>query len=170
MTAPLAGETVLASHYPKVRVIKKAALESVTSSITPQDDDDFSVALDANKVYLIQLRAAPGGAAAGDVRVDWATTGGVAQLTARHCQGPALTVTDVQDTATRNAIHDLGTDVGYGTDGVRSGTLSEDFLVETTTAGAAGTLTCRFAQQSPNATATTMSASSFLIVTEIDLV
>ena len=70
MTAPLAGETVLASHYPKVRVIKKAALESVTSSITPQDDDDFTVALDAGKTYLIQLRAAPGGAAAGDVRVD----------------------------------------------------------------------------------------------------
>lgn len=169
MTAPLAGETVRASHYPKVRVIKKAAAESVTSNITPQDDNDLTVALDAGKVYLIQLRAAPGGATAGDVRIDWATTGGVAQLSARHCQGPALTTTDVQDTSMRTAIHDLGTDVGYGTDNVRSGTLSEEFLVETTTANAAGTLTCRFAQQTSSATATTMSVSSFLIVTEIEL-
>lgn len=169
MTAPLAGETVLASHYPKVRVIKKSAVESVTSNITMQDDDDLTVALDAGKTYLIQLRAGMGGATAGEIRVEWGTTGGVAQLTARHCQGPGVSTTDVQDTGTRNAIHDLGTDVLYGTDNIRSGTFSEEFLVETTTANAAGTLTLRWAQSGSNATATTVSPSSFMVVTEIDL-
>lgn len=169
MTAPLAGETVLASHYPKVRVIKKSAVESVTSSIVMQNDDDLTVALDAGKTYWIQLFAGMGGATAGDIRVDWATTGGVAQLTARHCHGPGVSVTDVQDTGTRNAIHDLGTDVLYGTDNIRSGSFTESFLVETTTANAAGTLTLRWAQSGSNATATTVSPSSFMVVTEIDL-
>ena len=157
MTAPLAGETVLASHYPKVRVIKKSAVESVTSSIVMQNDDDLTVALDAGKTYWIQLFAGMGGA-----------TGGVAQLTARHCQGPGVSVTDVQDTGTRNAIHDLVTDVLYGTDNIRSGSFSESFLVETTTANAAGTLTLRWAQSGSNATATTVSPSAVMVVTEID--
>ena len=171
MTAPLAGETVLASHYPKVRVIKKAANESVTSSTTFQDDNDFSIDLDAGKTYRIETFLSVSGATAGDIKVAWVLTGGVAQLSARHCRGPAVGPADVTATTIRDSVHNLTTTtISYGTDNATNSAIFEDFLVETTTANASGTLTMQWAQNGSSATSTTISASSYVVVTEVDLV
>jgi hypothetical protein len=171
MVAPLAGETVRASHYPKVRVIKKAANESVTSSTVFQDDDDFSIDLDAGKTYRVETYLSVSGATAGDIKVAWVLTGGAAQLTARHCRGPALATADVTATSIRDSVHNLvTTTIGYGTDNATNSSIFEDFLVETTTANASGTLTMQWAQNGSSATSTTMSSSSYMVVTEVDLV
>lgn len=173
MAAPLAGETVRTSHYPKVRVIKKAATETLSSSTTLQDDDDFSVDLDADKTYQVELHViATGAASPGDIKIAWAVTGGVAALTNRHSDGPAVGTTDATSSALMRAsgAHGLTTAVAYGTDGTNGSKIVEDFLVETTTAGTSGTLTMQWAQNSSSATATGVNGSSFLVITEVDLI
>jgi hypothetical protein len=168
MAVPLAGQLVRASHYPKTRVIKKAASESVTSSTTFQDDDDFTVSLEANRVYRIQVRLSVGGATAGDFKAQWVVTGGVAQYTARHCMGPGVSTTGAGDGSVRSSVHNLSTSVTYGCDGSSNGAVFEDFLVETVVGAAAGTLTLQWAQSASSGTATTMTTSSFMVVEEVE--
>lgn len=162
----LAGETALASDLSRVRVIKKAAGESVTSSTTIQDDDDFVVTLDAGKVYRIELYASISGATGGDFRVAWGVTGGVAQYTGRHVQAAATATTDTLNTSIRTSVHNLSTEIIAGTEAT-GGSHQESFLVETFTAGASGTLRLRWAQGTSNATATTLGTSSFMVITEV---
>ena len=144
MAIPLAGQLVRASHYPKIKVIKKNSLESVTSSTTFQDDDDFVVSLEASKIFLIHLFLVVGGATAGDIKLDWTVTGGVAGYTSRNCLGMAVAATNSADTTMRTTSHTLSTAVPYGIE-TSNGTIREDFLVETVTAGTSGTLTLRWA-------------------------
>lgn len=171
MTAPLAGEIVRTSHYPKVRAIKKAANESVTSSTTLQNDDDFSFDVLADRTYLVHLSAIVTGATAGDVKFAWALTGGAALLGGRHVQGPQLATTDVTATSMRSSgAHAETTSVSYGVDGSAGSTIVEEFLVETTTLGTDGTVTLQWAQQASSGTGTTMNANSWLTITEVDLI
>ena len=167
MAIPLAGQTVRASHYPKTKVIKKNALESVTSSTTFQDDDDFTVSLEANRLYLIRLFLVAAGAPAGDIKLDWTVTGGVAQYTTRQCRGMALAGTNSTDTTMRTSPHNLSTAVTYGVEAT-NGSIREEFLVETIVAGTSGTLTLRWAQNTSNATATSVSANSFMTIEEVE--
>ena len=167
MAIPLAGQLVRASHYPKTKVIKKNAQESVTSSTTFQDDDDFVVTLEASRLYLVRLLLAAAGATAGDIKLDWTVTGGVAQLTTRHCRGMATAQTNATDTTVRTVTYDLTTAVAYGVE-TTNGSIRETFLVETIVAAASGTLTLRWAQFVSNATATTVSANSFMLIDELE--
>lgn len=171
MVAPLAGERVRVGNYPKVRVIKKAASETVTNSNVFQNDDDFSVTLDAGKTYRIELCAVVTGPAAADVQFKWVTTGGAASLTNRHCIGPNAATTDVTATTVRsNGAPGLATAIVYGTDGTNGSRILETFLMETTTAGTSGTLTLQWAQNTANVTGTAMNVHSYLVVTEVDLI
>jgi len=171
MSAPLAGERVTVAQYPKVRIIKKAASESVTNSLVLQDDDDFSVTLDAGKTFEIRLEAIVTGAAAADFKCIWVVTGGVLALTNRHCEGPALAVADATATTMRaNGAPALSTTVGYGTDGTNGSNIRENFLVETTTNNTSGTLTLQWAQFALSATATQMNVNSYMVITEVDLI
>lgn len=171
MGAPLAGDRVRTSHYPKVTVVLKTANESVTSSTTMQDDDDFSFPLAAGKSYRIEAVLGVSGAAAGDIKVAWVGAGGVAGLSAtRYCLGPAAAITDASAATVRTQRANITTVIAYGTDGALQSAIREEFLVETTTSGAAGTLTMQWAQNASSATATVMCAGSYVVITEIDLV
>lgn len=172
MPAPKAGESVRASHYPRSRVYQKSGSESVTSSIVLQDDDDFSFTLEADKVYRIEVFLSASGATGGDLRLAWALGGGAAQLNGRACVGPGASTTTTADSgAVRvSAAHGLTTDLQYGLAAGANANVQETFLVETTTAGTPGTLTMRWAQWASSGTATTLTASSFIIITEVELV
>jgi hypothetical protein len=171
MSAPLAGERVTVSQYPKVRVIKKAASETVTNSAAFQDDDDFTLTLDAGKTYEIRLQAVVTGPAAADVKFQWTTTGGVLALTNRHCIGPSTGVADALATTMRsNGAPGFGTGVSYGTDGTNGSRIEENFLVETTTNNTSGTLTLQWAQNTANVTGTAMNVNSYMVITEVDII
>lgn len=169
MTAPLAGETVLASHYPKVQLIAKSADESLTSSTTLQDDNHFTVTLLADRVYMIDLYLGFRAATAGDIKTAWSISGGVAQKVARHVQGPTLGTTDVLATSLVARTQTITTAQPYGHDGSgNGGSIQEHFVVETTTAGAGGTLTLQWAQNASSGTATVVLSASYMVITEID--
>jgi hypothetical protein len=166
----LAGETILAEDIVPVRYFKKVATESVASSTTLQDDNDLAgIPLAANKIYLCQFYGAAIGDPAGDIDMAWALTGGAAELTMRAVTAPQIGVSDTTNTAVRIARNALSTRVPYGTTTSSVGvTICETFLVETTTAGTAGTLTLQWCQEASSATATQLTTNTFMIVTEIE--
>jgi hypothetical protein len=166
----LAGETILAEDIIPVRYFKKIATESVTSSITMQDDDDLAgIALAANKVYLCEFYGASVGATAGDIKIGWVAGGGAAALTSRAIMSAQIGTTDSTNTAVRIARNALATAVPFGTTTGSTGiTINETFIMETTTSGTAGTLTLQWAQDTSNATPTQLLSNTFLIVTEIE--
>lgn len=172
MPAPLAGERVRTSHYPKVRLVTKDAQETVTNSVTLQDDNEISITLEAGKTYLCRARIAFTGPAAADLRVAWASTGGITLSKLRSCYGPEAATTNTASTAMRaQAAGALDTQVAYGTDGGSSwGIAFEEFVVETVTSGAAGTLTLQWAQVTANATGTNVTAGTWLEVTEVEVI
>lgn len=163
-----AGGYVDAADFAPVRYKRKAANESVTSSTTMQDDNDIAgIALDADKVYLVDFYpSVSAAAAAGDVKFGWTTTGGVAGLGTRVCRGPQTGTTDATNTAMRVSRHNLTTAVPYGHDGSTTCAIHETFLVETS--AGAGTLTLRWAQNASSGTATTLSTSTYVVVTEVE--
>lgn len=168
---PLAGERVIVSNYPKVRVVKKSASQTITNSAVFANDSDFSVTLDAGKTYRIELYAVMTGPAAADVKLQWVTTGGVLSLTNRNCIGPNAATTDANATSIRaNGAPALSTPIVYGTDGTNGSRIVETFLAETTTNNTSGTLTLQWAQNTANVTGTAMNVNSYLVVTEVDLI
>jgi hypothetical protein len=166
----LAGETILAEDIVPVRYFKKVATESVTSSTTMQDDNDFAgIALAANKVYKVEFYGAAVGDVAGDIKIGWVVGGGCTALTSRAIMSAQIGTTDSTNTAVRIARNAVATVVPFGTTTSSTGvTITETFLVETTTSGTAGTLTLQWAQNSSNAVSTDLLSNSFMIVTEIE--
>ncbi len=168
--AVYAGQVITAADTPKKpSYIVKASTESVTSSTTLQDDNDIVFSLDADKVYRIELRAAATGATGGAIKTAWAVTGGAAQLTQKCCIGAGVTATSVGDGGqVRTSWHAVTTAVSYGTDGSSTSAVTETFLVETTTAGTAGTIKLQWAQIASSGTATTLTTSTFAICEEVE--
>jgi hypothetical protein len=169
--AVYAGQVITAADAPaKPQYIVKASAENVTSSTTLQDDNDIVFSLDANKVYEVRLHASASGATAGDIKTAWAVTGGAAQLTLRECIGPGTAVTDVTASATiRVSRHSLTSSVSYGVDGTAvTSAIAERFLIETTTAGTAGTVKLQWAQNASSGTATTLSTSTYAVCEEVE--
>src|SRR5215207_5476939 len=149
MTAVLAGEDVKASHIKMVKTRNKAATESVTSSATPQNDNDIVIPLEAGKTYRIELFLHCQGAAAGDIRTSW-TTSGTITSNGRSLISIAETMTSAADA---NAISiGLGlTDQRIsGIEAVLTTVIYEDLSVTCTVAG---NLTLQWAQGSSSGTA-----------------
>lgn len=163
----LAGGIVDVTDFPRIRYIRKAANESVTSSTTMQDDNDLvGIVLAPNQVYKVDFFPAATGAAAGDVKFAWTVTGTVAGLGTRTCLGSQTGTTDVTNNAVRSSRHNLTTSVAYGVDGTATGMVWEAFLVEGGTLG--GTLTLQWAQNTSNATATQLSTSTYMTIQEVE--
>lgn len=172
-----AGEIILATDIIPVRYWKKTAQESVSASTTLQDDDDFvNIALAANRVYRVELYAFAFNTSTADIKIAWTIAGGAVQFSTRLCQGPSLNSTDVTGTAAaaitvgvvRSSVHNFTTAVSYGTDAAATSAIHEEGLIETTTSGLAGTVTVQWAQNASSVTATSLTAGSHLIITEVE--
>ena len=164
-----AGDLFRATDIPALTTyIIKAASEPLTSNTTLQDDDDIVWSLEASKVYKVELHAGDTGATGGDVKLAWAVTGGAAIFGTRSCIGPATATTDATDTNVRSTRQALTTAVPYGTDGTNTSSVRETFIIETTTAGTAGTLKLQWAQNASSGTATTLTTSTMCFLTEIE--
>lgn len=169
-----AGQEITADMLNRIlrREVTKASPEDVTSSTTLQTDDELTYSVEAGRTYAVVAHLAVTGAAAGDIKVDWTVTGGLAQVTPRACFGPGINTTDATATAAaantvgvnRSSVHDLTTAVAYGLDGTATTAIREEFTVAATTTGV---LTMRWAQNSSSATKTTVAAGSRLVLTPI---
>lgn len=165
----LAGEFINAEDIVPVRMFRKQATESVTSSTAFQDDDDITgIPLAANKTYLCQFYGSAIGDPAADIQIQWQVAGGGAFIGTRSLQGPETATANPGAGSSRLSRANGTTAIPYGCSATVSCGIEETFMVETTTAGTSGTLGLRWAQNTSNATATQLSSATFLIVTEIE--
>lgn len=162
----LAGQLITADDLNdrQSRTIYKAAQESVTSSTTLQDDNDFVFELEANTIYtlesyLIYSGVIDGGTGAGGLKLqftgptgataNWtnfgANTGSVAAVTQYNVVAEALSAGAPRSVPTNAAV-----------------TMTCQPKGVVVTAGTAGDLTLRWAQNTSNATPTIMHAYSWM--------
>ena len=145
------------------RVVVKAVDESVTSSVTLQNDDELFLSADANAQYFVWGHVIYDGAAAGDISVAWSVPAGATfdwvsgGIQTGATTGVDTVSTSAQPTAGNPAIGAIGA----GTN------LVIPLQGRLVTAGTAGTLQFRWAQNTSNATATRVRAGSVLLMFRI---
>jgi hypothetical protein len=163
---PVAGDKVRASDQQNGTLetigdsiaIRKANTESVTSSTTLQDDDDFVVSLPVG-TYRVLAYVHASGIEAADIRIAWEFTG--ACVAARSSLGPAEAMTDRETTNVVCRGNTYTTEQVYGIDTTGSTAIYEDLHFEVT---ATGTLRMRWAQGTSNATSTDLTTASRMYV------
>jgi hypothetical protein len=161
----LAGMDVLASHIKRVKTRNKAATEGVTSSATPQNDNDFVIPLEAGKTYRIELFLHCQGATAGDIRTSW-TTSGTITSNGRSLISLAETMTSAADANAISMSLGLTDQRITGTEATLTTVIYEDLSVTCTVAG---NLTLQWAQGTSSGTATNCFAVSRIYVTELEI-
>ena len=161
------GEVITAAKLNRNNpiTVRKGSDESVTSSTAFQNDDALILPLVAGRSYRIELNLAETANTAGDIKLDWTTSGTITLLGQRFCQGPAIGITSPTDTTMRSSrATALNTSVTYGGAATAS-YIRETFEVSCTVSG---NLTLRWAQDTSNAGATTVIAGSWVTATPID--
>jgi hypothetical protein len=156
----LAGEPVKASDIISPLVIKKAADEAVTSSSSMQNDDDFTYNFGVG-VYRIELFAHVTGPT---FKCQWASTATIAAA-ARAGVGPQSASTSATNTAMNTAGAGFSTSVQYGVASATATIIHEDLYVDVS---ASGSITLQWAQQTGNASPTTMLSQSRLYITQLE--
>lgn len=149
---------------------KKASAQSITSSTAVVDDADLQVTL-VPGTFRIEAFLHASGPAAGDVKTTW-TFAGTASDSSRSCFGPGINTTNVEAAVTaantvgvnRSSTHFITTEVSYGLDGTNTSAIHEDLYLVVT---AGGLLKMRWAQNTSNGTASTLSVASRLYVTRL---
>jgi hypothetical protein len=154
-----AGDKIRASDFTDL-FARKTATESVTSSTTLQDDDELTVTVEADSVYVVTAVLQYDAATAGDIKfafsapasatLDWAAT--VAPTTSTTATAPGTVNFNGSDISTT-----------YGAGGIGAGSrLSATAVGLLVVAGTAGTFKLQWAQFASSATATRVFAGSFL--------
>jgi hypothetical protein len=155
-------------------MMRKAATQTVTSSIVLVNDDDLTVDLEpgAYRVELFAHGSSTNAADTSDIRLAWTFSGTV--TAARTCIGPGPVSgnitgddTTAQTGVMRSSGHAITTSVIYGLTQDASAGIHEDISMEVT---AAGTLQLQFAQGTSNATASSLTTASRMYVTPVRVV
>lgn len=145
-----------------LQFLKKPGTETVTSSTTVQNDDDFVWVLPPG-TYRVEAFLHAGGATAGDIKTAW-TFSGTLGASGRSCVGPQVGTADVGVTSMRSSGHVITTEVPYGTDATLATVIHEDLFLEVT---ASGTLRLQWAQVASSGTGTTLSGASRVYVSRV---
>jgi hypothetical protein len=149
-----AGQTIL---------VLKSANQDVTNTTTLQNDTELTYPLAANGIYRVRIVIfALSASATPDLKTAWAVPTGTSGL--KMCQGPtdtAASFTSRTNTAARMSGHAFTTTVVYQVD-TAAVAIEEEGIV--TVGSTAGNVTLQWTQNTANATATSVLASSFLTV------
>lgn len=165
MTARAGGIADIADITPGVglgipKAIFKGTSESVTSSITLQDDDVLTFTMAAGVTYEIELFLSVSGNTAGDFKSAWTMPADATGL--KQCMGPAIDTSagwvSRNDTNGRFTSHGFSTAVTYHIESNGS------FIWERayTSSATGGTMRLQWAQATSNATATVISGNSYM--------
>lgn len=163
----VAGEVLTAAdvneYLVNSRYIRKASDESVTSSVTLQDDNELVISLDASETYELLLVATFVGATAGDFK--WQVTGPAGATLCTASNGIQTAGTGSGDDLTEGYNQALPITQTYGALPAQKSALYIHGLL--VVAGTAGNLTLQWAQGTSSATPTTVHAGSFVILRRV---
>lgn len=142
---------------------RKTADESVTSNVTPQDDNELFVSVGANEVWRFWLDIHYEAVAGGGILMGWTVPAGSSGRWGSHSiQNAATTNTDNLIVKSAAAITDTLGGGGAGTADLMS--VVNGLLV---VGGTGGTLRLQWAQRTTSATATTVFAHSSLYAVRV---
>ena len=160
---PNAGDLIRAADVSVPTYISKAGSESVTSSTTLQDDDHLTLTL-AVGTYWVELVLTATGAAAGDIKTAWTSTGTMSVI-GRSVLGPTVGAADVSAGLVNARGVTFTSNQSFATDGTNSSHIHEWLLIDVTVEGV---LTLQWAQAASSGTATTLSTSSRMLITKVE--
>lgn len=147
--------------------IRKPSQTARTSTTTYADDPDLTFELAANAVYWVEFiinYATPGPAGTAGFKTAWTVPSGATGN--RYVNGPGDSQNDgnANNISGRFGTHAFTTAIGYGSRGTSttSGLGVREWCVVNTTSG--GTCALQWAQQTSNASATTIFADSLMRV------
>jgi hypothetical protein len=152
----------------QVSYVRKAATTGRASTTALADDPHLTFTLAASGVYEMRCYMAVTGATAGDFKTAWNVTGPASggSHTTRSTKGPTTTVTDSTSVGTyRTSRHSLATAAPYGVDAIVQSAIEEHFLLDTLPGS--GAVTLQWAQNSSNATSTTLTSDSWAVLTRL---
>lgn len=138
----------------------KTADESVTSSITLQNDDHLVFAIAASEVWVAEYTLFMTGASTGDFQYAFTVPAGATGI--HGVQGATATTSDATSTLMTEKVFAVLTSApAVGT--VASGTLTvARIYLQVTNSTTAGNVTLQWAQAASDVTATTVKAGSWL--------
>lgn len=170
MALPLAGQIIRAADFTQYvpRYVQKAASQSVTSSTTLVDDNDFQFALAADMTYRVQVVyhvVGVSSATLGGFKGAWTNSGTMSSL-GRSTVGPAFGSTSQPNSVlVRSTGHGATTAIEWGVN-TQTAKIHDEILISVT---AAGTLKYQWAQFASSATPTTASTASRAFITPIEV-
>lgn len=138
--------------------IVKPSDESVTSSITLQNDDHLVLPVLANTIYFVQGMLIYTGDSAGDMGFRWSAPSGSVFNWASDALGSSAASLTSQVSRTAQGVTNQPT---FGA--VTGGTAVAPFKGLLTVGSSGGNLRATWAQGTSNATATTMKAGSYIM-------
>ncbi len=165
--AQLAGEDILASDVTVPGVRFASGTQSVTSSTTLVNHNDFAFTLAVGRWRLEAFIHATGvGTGAGDIKINWTNTGTMTGV-ARSTNGPGFTVSSVTDATMRiQSLAVFGSAAQYGLN-ASTWVIHEDMVIDVSVSGV---VTMQFAQQVSDGTATSIVSTSRCYLTAIDTI
>lgn len=135
---------------------KKTSNQSVNNTIVQVADNQLTVTLAANALYLVRAVIIVSGPAAANFRSSWTAPAGASGT--RFTHGPPTAVASVGQTQLHARSAPIGTVLGYGTDGTSNSLIVERLWV--TTAATSGALTFTWAQFTATVGSTTVRTGS----------
>lgn len=155
-------------------VDKSAGAQSVTSSTTYVNDTALVLTLLPNRTYMIFCQMSVGGSDAGDIKVQWSTTGDVMTVVERANRGPTINTTNISGSVSSatsgvvrasSSVSLAAASTSYGLASDIAADIVEQFVVSTGPLG--GNLQLLWAQRVADATSTTVGVDSFLMATPV---
>lgn len=166
---PSTGELVdgsgagMDTYQPRLLVARKTLDETVNNNATMQNDDELTVAVEANKVYLVRLLLVYSTGVTPDLDLSWGAPSGSTLQWAVNALGFN------QSGSTINSIDRFALAVGSARPA--GGTTTQPVIALPTgllvVGGTAGSLTLRWSQDVADASDTTVHAGSLLTLEEV---
>ena len=149
-------------------IVVKQTFTSRTSTTTAADDPELTFPLEANSTYLVEFAVkynTPGPSGTAGFKTIWTVPAGAGG--SRTALGPGSTQTNsnADNISMRSGVHGYTTEVAYGSRNSTSQLALWESAVVTTSN--AGTCALAWAQQTSNATATTVLGGSYMRITQL---
>lgn len=153
----------MTTYFAQQACVVKSADENVTASTTLQPDDELSIAVSANTTYWLEAMIIYKGPSAGDIKIHWSLPSGATVDWSSNGlgTGAAGTVEVVS-----RSYHNAGSTIGLGCIDTSTECCALPMGV-VVIGGTAGNVVLEWAQNTSNATPSTVIADSMMTLTRI---
>lgn len=152
-----------ASSGSSATLVRKTADESVASSTTPQDDDELTLSVAANEVWLLRVTLWMSGDAAADGRVTFSVPSGATSRFGPHAMASAAAGPTGDGVWSSTSA---GTSISVGVTGTTFPN-AITLWVYVANGATAGSVTLQWAQNATSATATTVHEGSHIVAHKV---